>query len=389
MSWPTVALGSVADVERDGVDPTFLQAKTYYVGLENISSDGDLNGINSADTGELKSTKFRFSDKHVLFGKLRPYLRKVARPTFPGICSTDIIPIAPGPRLDRAYLYHFLRTDAVINLATSMSSGANLPRISPRHLVEFNIPLPPLDEQRRIAAILDQADALRRKRRETLGRIAAIERSLFFERFGAPESNPNGFPVVDLGSLILEGPTNGLYKPASDYGSGTPILRIGDFYNGRVVDLLGLRRLRASGKEISAYELKPYDIVINRVNSRECLGKSALIPTLPEQIVFESNMMRLRLDRTAVDPTFCISFLQLRFVKQQIRHKTKDAINQSSINQKDVSSLKIMLPGLKEQEAFSSSISAISTQELSGRSHLAHLDVLFASLQHRAFRGEL
>jgi type I restriction enzyme S subunit len=83
--------------------------------------------------------------------------------------------------------------------------------------------------------------------------------------------------------------------------------------------------------------------VINRVNSREYLGKSALIPKLDEKIVYESNMMRIRLDHTKVNPIYMITFLQTDFIRTQIAAKTKDAINQSSINQTDVRTMPIRL----------------------------------------------
>src|SRR4051794_26719236 len=94
-----VRLGDVATIERLSVAPSEIREGELYVGLENIKSGGDFNGVAAVSNGQLASNKFRFSAAHVLFGKLRPYLAKVARPDFSGICSTDILPIRPGPRL--------------------------------------------------------------------------------------------------------------------------------------------------------------------------------------------------------------------------------------------------------------------------------------------------
>jgi hypothetical protein len=93
LNWPTVRLGAIAEVEREGIDPDRVPLGTNYVGLEHILSDGSISRVLKVAPGDLASTKFAFSDKHVLFGKLRPYLRKTARPSFTGICSTDIIPL--------------------------------------------------------------------------------------------------------------------------------------------------------------------------------------------------------------------------------------------------------------------------------------------------------
>jgi len=291
--------------------------------------------------------------------------------------------------VDRGFLYHYLRTDVVVARATSLSSGANLPRISPRLLLGFPVPLPPLEEQRRIAAVLDAAKTLIRKRSKSLDLAKSLPGHLLQEMFGPPELNRFDLPVVTFGSLILQGPTNGLYKPSTEYGEGTPILRISDFYEGRVTQLTALRRLRTSPKEVSAFGLSNGDIVINRVNSREYLGKSALVEGLTESTIFESNMMRVRLNGEQIDPKFAISFLQTPFVRRQVLNRCKDAVNQSSINQQDVRSIKIVLPPIDAQRRFAGAVAAVERLSSLQQTHLAELTALFSSLQHRAFTGDL
>jgi type I restriction enzyme S subunit len=265
----------------------------------------------------------------------------------------------------------------------------NQASLSRDQLLSLSIPLLPLEEQQRIAAILDQVDDLRRKRRETLERLEWLSWAEFFSRFGEPQRNPNGFTIINFGDLIVDGPTNGLYKPASCYGDGTPILRINNFYNGRIEDIRELRRLQITQVEAQTYALHEADIIINRVNSREYLGKSALVPALLEPTVFESNMMRIRIDRARLDPEFCIALLQTKFIRRQIARRTKDAVNQSSINQVDVRSFRFILPPLELQRAFAARVAEIDKLKARHCAHLAKLDALFASLQHRAFRGEL
>jgi type I restriction enzyme, S subunit len=94
--WETVALKQVAKIDRESVDPSDIVDGTTYVGLENIESSGAFVGVRDIDGGELASNKFSFTSKHILYGKLRPYLSKISRPKFSGICSTDILPILPG-----------------------------------------------------------------------------------------------------------------------------------------------------------------------------------------------------------------------------------------------------------------------------------------------------
>ena len=254
---------------------------------------------------------------------------------------------------------------------------------------ELKIPLPPIAEQKRIAAILDKAEELRGLRRKALGELDAISQSIFLEMFGDPVTNPKGWETHLLGNLTVEGLQNGLYKASSDYGEGTPILRIDAFYNGRVTKLDSLKRVRISLAEQETYGLQKDDIVINRVNSIEYLGKSALIPRLLEPVIFESNMIRFRLDRKYACPRFIVEFLQTPFIKSQIRTGTKDAVNQSSINQQDVKAFQIRVPPLPLQQEFARRVEAIEHLKTTHRESLAQLGALFASLQHRAFRGEL
>ena len=148
------------------------------------------DGVEIVENGDLAVSKFAFTEAHVLFGKLRPYLRKVIRPTFSGVCSTDILPLQVCNKLDKNYLYQWLILPEVVDMAASRSSGVNLPRLSPSTLLEFEIPLPPLAEQKRIAALLDEADALCRKRREAITKLDKFLQSVFLEMFGDPLTNP-------------------------------------------------------------------------------------------------------------------------------------------------------------------------------------------------------
>ena len=160
MTWPRVALGEVAVVDRRGIQPADIALDAWYVGLEHIEPGGRTVMRQQVVEADLRSTKFQFGPEHILYGKLRPYLAKIATPDFSGVCSTDILPLRPGALINRRYLTHYLRQGGIVDLANSRATGANLPRLSPAELSKLPVPLPPLDEQRRIAAILDQADAV-------------------------------------------------------------------------------------------------------------------------------------------------------------------------------------------------------------------------------------
>jgi len=246
-----------------------------------------------------------------------------------------------------------------------------------------------LVEQERIVKLLDEADALRKLRAQADGRTARLIPALFHQMFGETGDGKSHWPVRTLGELISNGPQNGLYKHSSSYGSGIPILRIDAFYDGEVEDLSALKRLRATPDEIQRYGLHKNDIVINRVNSSEYLGKSALIPDLPEPIVFESNMMRFTVTTENVEPGYLIRFLQTTDAKRHILGRAKHSINQSSINQEDVKCMPVPVPPLAMQKEFAKRVTEIRAMEAEQTASRTRLDALFQSMLHRAFNGDL
>lgn len=298
---------------------------------------------------------------------------------------------ADQKKVNPRYLYWWFSSDRTQALLRSFGrKTTSISNLSAEQCLNLDVPLPPIPEQRRIAAILDQADALRAKRREALAQLDSLTQSIFIEMFGDPASNPKAWPRLLLNKLMDDnGPQNGLYKPSTDYGTGTPILRIDAFYDGVVTKLESLKRVRLTESELDLYGLRAEDIVINRVNSIEYLGKSALIPRLIEPTVFESNMMRFSVRRDLVEPSYVVQFLQTAFIKGQIMSCSKNAVNQSSINQKDVNGFQINVPPLKLQEVFGHKTMAVEALKLKHLVALAELDALFASLQHRAFQGDL
>lgn len=289
-------------------------------------------------------------------------------------------------RADAQYLLRYLRSPRALAQYSMLGRGAVHRRkaISLTALGSLVVPLPPLDEQRRIAAILDQADSIRTKRREALAHLDTLTASAAADLYDATH------PRVALGDLLLDSPKNGLYLPRSQYGGGVPIVRIDSFKFGTGrLDLKGLRRLRAHESQVTEFGLEPGDILVNRVNSAEHVGKAALVRVLNEPTVFESNMMRLRLDTSRVLPEYAIEALLTIDVRRQIAPMVKRAVNQASINQTDVRAITIPLPPMESQRRFAEMAGLAVTERERLERAAATDDELFASLQSRAFRGEL
>ncbi|MEM7795323.1 MAG: restriction endonuclease subunit S [Cyanobacteria bacterium P01_C01_bin.118] len=188
------------------------------------------------------------------------------------------------------------------------------------------------------------------------------------------EKLPDSWTWVVLEDLITGGIQNGLYLPKSSYGSGTPILRIDDFQDDFSRDAQQLQKVSAQKDEVEKYGLQECDLIINRVNSPSHLGKCLVITPKHLPALFESNMMRLRLSKQACVP-FVAFYLRSVGGKSRLIENAKWAVNQASINQKDVGSTAIPLPPSEEQYRIVNKIEELFTQLDAGVDLLKKLKV--------------
>lgn len=343
------AIAPPAPAEADDYDD-----QVWLLNLDQIESHtGRLLSKQMVARGSVGTSTHAFDAGNVLYSKLRPYLNKVFLPEESGFCTTELVPLRPNPNLVRRdYLAAYLRSPKFLAWVDQQVDGAKMPRVSMKVFWAHEIELPTLDEQKRIAAILDKADSLRRKRQQAIRLADDFLRAVFLDLFGDLQTNPKAWDSVPLGELIQEGPTNGLYCPSDMYGSGTPILRIDGFYDGRLLPDYEFKRVRIDEKTQKRYDLKKNSIVVNRVNSREFVGKAAYVGKLAEPTVFESNMMNLTLNPERADQVFIVEQMRFPYIRSQMATARKDAVNQSSVNQDDIRNLTVRLPPVYRQAAF-------------------------------------
>lgn len=374
----TVELGTVAAIERKGVDPSSLAPDTLYLGLEHIERGGRIIGHDTVGGAELASTKFQFTPEHVLFGKLRPNLGKISRPGFAGVCSTDILPIRPGKDLDRDYLAHYLSQPSMVDFATSRTSGANLPRLSPTVLATFTIPLPPLPEQRRIARILDHADALRAKRRQVLAHLESVTPAVFNEVLAG-----GAFPSKSLAEVadIWDCP----HSTPKWTASGSICLRTPNLTRGgwnwrdtRYVDEPQFQsRSKGGGAQAG-------DIILSREGT---VGVAAIVqPGM--KVCMGQRLVQVRPDPAALHPEWALEYLLTALHPDRIS-KIMVGSTAQHLNVKDLRALPVPIPPMTVQRDFAERAAAISSAQESVERARAVDDELFASLQSQAFRGEL
>jgi len=183
--WKSLKLGSLVDIDRNSITPEEIVQDTKYVGLEHIESEsGAIINYIVTTQNQIKSNKFKFTVNSILLGKLRPYLNKVAMPNFDGICSTDILPLYAKRNLaDRYFITYLLRHKGYVTYATERSTGANLPRISPNAVEEFETYSPPFDLQQKFADIVQKVEKLKQKQHESEKELTNLFNSLMQRAF--------------------------------------------------------------------------------------------------------------------------------------------------------------------------------------------------------------
>lgn len=386
-----VALGAVAELnppKPKGLQP---EQTCSFVPMEAVD---DILGVIASPVerliGEVGQGYTYFANDDVLFAKITPCMENgkcaIARNLVNGIGfgSTEFHVARAHEDVIPEWIYYFLRQEKVRREAMRhMTGSAGQQRVPAAFLREVQIPLPPLAEQQRIAGLLRRADRLRRLRRYALDVSAGYLQAVFVEMFGDESEHQ----AAELEDLLREDPKNGLYLDSEKYGKGTPIIRINNFYDGVLNSDTEFKRVQASQRQISEFCVTTGDILINRVNSIEYLGKCALVERLREQTLYESNMMRVRVDLGRIVPQYLARYLSSQQAREQIRQLARKSVNQASINQSDVKSLRIVLPGIDLQWRYEGVVRKFRGLENQQQEALRQAEHLFQALLRRAFAG--
>ena len=388
MSWIKRPLGEVASIDRSGIPPELISDGTTYVGLENMTGDGMFLDVREVDNGELASTKFAFNENHVLYGKLRPYLRKTTRPDFRGVCSTDILPISAGPQLNRNFLYHFLRLPETVRLATTRSSGANLPRISPRILEEFEIPVPSLPEQKRIAEVLDKADSLLQKRRLALQKLDSLLQAVFLDMFGDPVMNTKGWvrkKADDLTTLVSSGITP-LGGSSIYVSKGIPFIRSQNV----LMNAFDMSDVAFVTKDLHNQMRRTWvkngDVLFNITGAS--IGRVHFYAGDDDSANVNQHVCIIRPDQKQVLTEFLSYFLSLPSFQASILGRNAGATRQA-FNFQQIRNFDVIVPPRADQAKFVSIRKTIEAMKERMIESAVNINKAFGSIQQRAFKGEL
>ena len=302
-----------------------------------------------------------------------------------GFGTTEFHVFRPSERITGPYLFNLLRAPYVRKAgAMKMKGAAGQRRVPADFFAALQIPLPPLDQQKRIAGILDAADALRAKRREALAELDTLLQSTFLDMFGDPVTNPKGWNVVAFESIGNSRLGKMLDKGKEVGDRKFPYLANTNVQWGRF-DLTALRTMDFSESDCEEFKLEDGDLLICEGGE---VGRTAIWHGAHNRIYFQKALHRVRLDPTVAVPEYVFQFMWFMAKNGGFRDLTTTATIAHLTGVK-LKRLPCPRPPLKLQHRFAAIVESVEQQKASQRTHLAELDTLFASLQSRAFRGDL
>lgn len=389
VEWPRRTLAEIAPASP--ADHKFTPGEeVWHLGLEHIESHtGRVTLKLRAPAEAAGNSTFAFDERNVLYSKLRPYLNKVVVPDEAGIATTELMPLRPRPNLVvRKYLAYYLRSAGFLSFASQFVAGAKMPRVILDSFWAHEIPLPPLSEQRRIVEVLDQADRLRRLRAEADAKADRILPALFIKMFGDPATNPMGWPVGDLGDAVLE-TQYGTSKHANSDGRGVLVVRMNNISSSGRVELTEVKYVELDDSELERHRLKPGDLLFNRTNSIDLVGKTGLWNQSGEPAVVASYLIRVRVDPSKALPEYVWALMNSAFVKTVLANKARRAVGMANINATELRRLPALFPPLQLQQAFGRRLWDLELCAGRRRRAAGALGQLFGNLVNGAFSGSL
>lgn len=375
--------------------------------------NGDIVWITPTDLGKLVEPYIRNSDRRIT--KAGFDSRNLTRVPSRSVVLSSRAPIGhlgiaavelctnqgcksfiPNDDTHEWFLYYALKRS--VWKLQQLGSGATFAEISKTQLENFIIPLPPIEEQRRIVGVLrEQMEAVEKARTAAQARLAAVKAlpaAFLRQVFPQPgQPLPDGWRWVRLGEIASHGPDNGIFKRRGDFGRGVAIVNVSDLYRSLHVDLSLTERVCVTADELKRYEIVPGDLFFCRSSlKREGIGWCCVIKEMEEPAVFECHVMRVRLKLTDAIPEHVARYWQHPAVREKVIGNSRTA-TMTTMNQQDLSGVMIPLPPLPEQRRMAGvlkeQMAAGEKARAAAEEELATINALPAALVRRAFSGDL
>lgn len=303
------------------------------------------------------------------------------------VFASYLIKVRPGPQVNSSFLAHFFDSKEYWRQISLKSASVAQPGVNSSKLKELVVPLPPIEDQKRIAAILDQADSLRRLRQRAIDRLNSLGQAIFYEMFGDQTVTSVSWPIVKLGDVVRPGDkiNYGVVQPGDDVESGVPLVRVGDLFADHI-DPKTLKQIDPTiEKNYKRSRLVGDEILIGCVGS---IGSVAVAHPGLQGANIARAVARIPVDQSVAVRDFVVEQIRSPFVQRYFHAETR-TVAQPTLNIGLITSAPIILPPIAEQEKFSQIMAAARAIHKKFISHANIEATLFSSLQHRAFRGEL
>jgi len=291
--------------------------------------------------------------------------------------------IVPSPLLNTRFAYYWLCTTDL----SSVAHQADLPSMKISDLAKLQLPVPPHKEQERIVKHLDEADELRKLRAKSDRRTVELIPALFHELFGDPATNPKRWPMRRVGDLVASC-IYGTSKKSNEDGLGIQIIGMGNITIDGRLELKDAKSVKLDNGELAKQRLQVGDILFNRTNSRELVGKTAMweggFDAVPA-----SYLIRVRFRPEIEHAQHFAVFMNLPSTKRRLTAMARGAVGQANINSKELQSIEIPVPPFSPQNNFAEQVQHIHELEARQAASRLRLEALFQSLLHHAFNGEL
>lgn len=395
MSWPTVPLSSAFEFIRNGMNVKQVpDAGGLPITRIETISDGTINPgkVGFAGLEYPESSRWILRSGDILFSHINSFEHVGKCAVYRGepeelVHGMNLLCFRPDQgRITSEYAKHLLRSKRFrIQLERFINKAVNQASVSIGNLSSIPVELPPLEEQGRIAAILDQAEELRAKRRAAIALLDQLPQAIFLDMFGDPATNPMGWPIRCVGDL-LESANYGTSGKAGGVGKW-PILRMGNLTTEGHLDLSELKYIDLSPAEVPKYTVEKGDVLFNRTNSSDLVGKTALY-NLDQRMAYAGYLVRLRVAEP-VAPEFLAVFMNLAYTKKVLRGMAKSIVGMANINAKEVQTITLPVPDVSLQHEFASRVKGINRTKVIHQSALVELEALFSSLQSKAFEGDM
>ena len=274
------------------------------------------------------------------------------------------------------YLHHSGKTDLLQNKTTGIRN------LQVKSYLNEEIPLPPLEEQRRIAALLDKVSDLIARRRAQLDKLDLLVKSRFVEMFGDQYTNPKGWETGTIRDVVSE-VKYGTSRPAVE-GGAYKYLRMGNITFDGHLDLSDLKYINIPESEIEKCIVKRGDVLFNRTNSKELVGKTCVFD-LDEPMVIAGYIIRVRVNKRVL-PDYLSAVLNSQYGKRTLADMCKTIVGQANINAQELQNITILIPPIQLQREFSQSIDQVKKLAFNINHGLEKLEILKKALMQKYFQ---